>query len=312
MNKQKTYIITGAVGQLGLAMCRWLEKTDPDCKIIGIVKPSQKRRARNLSKKMKNFSFSTVDLKNKVFLKDLVFSHKPYAILHFAACTSVWESQARPYETVSNNIVPTLNILDTAREFSPDTHLLFCGSSESKLLNNVYGVSKHCSEALCDTYRKNFSLNVYTLVLYNFFSEFQKTSFFAGKILDYVSEGNFDKKLSVGNLNFFREWTYVDDVCGAIQVVLDSEKPDNYEVSSGHYMTAGGFGEAVFSFVGENFYEHIKVKEDLQRKNDSVIIQSDCKKIKKLGWNPNFSMQEAIKKILEYKNYERNIRFLIR
>ncbi|MGC8547646.1 MAG: UDP-sulfoquinovose synthase [Candidatus Micrarchaeia archaeon] len=78
-----------------------------------------------------DIKFIQGDVTNKEFMKKVIESEKPEAVVHFA------EQRSAPYSmidldhanyTISNNLVSTLNLIYLLKQLSPDTHLIKMGT----------------------------------------------------------------------------------------------------------------------------------------------------------------------------------------
>ncbi len=112
--KNKTVILTGHTGFKGSWLTMWLLKMGAN--VIGISKDIPTRPSMfKILKIKKNITHYSTDIRDFKKLQKIIFKHKPDFIFHLAAQSIVSKSYVDPEETVTTNVVGTMNILEALR-----------------------------------------------------------------------------------------------------------------------------------------------------------------------------------------------------
>ena len=113
--KNKTILVTGHTGFKGSWLTTWLLKLG--AKVIGVSKdiptnPSMFTEL-NLDSRIKHI---VADIRDLAKMKEIVGNEKPDFVFHLAAQAIVSTSYSDPVDTISTNVVGTMNILEALRD----------------------------------------------------------------------------------------------------------------------------------------------------------------------------------------------------
>ena len=92
-----------------------------------------------------------------------------------------------------------------------------------------------------------------------------------------------------------RDAIYIDDLAEAI-ALGEHCPPGDYNVGSGQEMDVNTIASVLNSFAGHN----PKIEHDLSKPTAIPARRVDCTKLKSLGWGPKVSMEEGLKKTLDW------------
>ena len=112
-------LITGCAGFIGFHLAKKLLKSNK--KVIGIdcidnYYPKKKKYQRlAILKKYNNFKFFKIDLKDFSKTDTLLDKYKIKVIVHLAAQPGVRISIKNPHNTLRQNLIPFINIIEMAR-----------------------------------------------------------------------------------------------------------------------------------------------------------------------------------------------------
>lgn len=316
----KTYLFTGITSQLGQMFTKVLSRST-DTYVIGLCRKESMGRAKEMFSEYNNVILVSAEKGEKTLVKGLLSLYRPDIVGHLAARSSVFESNQAPLQYFESNVEYTLSILDSVRSaqsstyrpkffnmssteiFGNSTGTLIEKRNESTPINpsNMYGASKAAAHLYVDTYREIYGIYANNIITANFTSEFQNTSFVASKIINYLL-GDKKEKLNLGNISSIRDWSYAEDIVGAILASLTPETSGNYCVASGNINTVEEFAQIAFSKFGINDYKnYINIENKLIRIGDTNFINIDCAKLKNLGWVPEHNTEQLINKIIKTK-----------
>ena len=117
--KNKTVLVTGHTGFKGSWLTVWLLKLG--AKVIGFSKDIPTHPSMfvelGLEKRIKHI---IGDIRDLTHLKDVITNEKPQFVFHLAAQAIVSTSYLEPTETITSNVVGTMNILEVLRNYSND------------------------------------------------------------------------------------------------------------------------------------------------------------------------------------------------
>ena len=229
-------LITGACGFIGYHLSKKL-LLNKKYKIFGIdnfdnyysVK-LKKKRLINL-KKIKNFSFKKIDIKN-IKLLDNYFNKKKFDIIfHLAAQAGVRYSIKNPKKYVDNNILGFFNLLEASKKnkvkkiFYASSSSVYGDSNsfplkEDQLLRakNLYSLSKEFNENLSAVYSKFNNLNLIGLRFFTAYGEWGRPDMM---MMKYILAKKTKSKFYLYNYgNHSRDFTYIDDLTSILKKMI--------------------------------------------------------------------------------------------
>ena len=316
-------VVTGCAGFIGFHLTKnLLEKNK---KIIGIdildkyYDPKKKRDRLRILKKYKNFKFIKIDL-NKY---DVIFSklknYKIQLIIHLAAQPGVRISIKNPHNTLKQNLVPFINILEIAR-IKKVKKFLFASSSsiygdtktypfvEKDTQNvpvSVYGATKLSNEIIASSYSKNFNMKTIGLRFFTVYGPYGRPDMAYYSFLDDLKK---NKKIKVFNKgNMLRDFTYVDDVVTGITNLI------NFNMKKNHDVINIGKGKPdqlmkLIKLIEVNYQKKFKIEYTKNIPNGDIKKTfSNVNKAKKLiKWSPKVNLDVGIKKFVNWYKLNSN------
>jgi dTDP-glucose 4,6-dehydratase len=181
-------------------------------------------------------TFLQGDIADRELVRKLLRTHKPRAIVHFAAESHVDRSIAGPADFVQTNVVGTWSLLEEARAYCPDESFRFLHVSTDEVYgslgpaepafteqtpyapNSPYAASKAASDHLVRAYHHTYGLPTLTTHCSNNYGPRQFPEKLIPLMIRNALEG---KPLPVyGDGGHVRDWLYVADHCAAVRLVL--------------------------------------------------------------------------------------------
>src|SRR3989344_6505296 len=126
-------LITGIQGFAGSYLAKYVIENNL-AEVHGIVR--EKKENELLKKIEKKIKFHECDVTEKEKLEKIVKEVKPEIIFHLAAQASVADSLKDPRKSFEVNLFGTMNLLEAVKKNSPETRIIWIGSSEE------YGVQE--------------------------------------------------------------------------------------------------------------------------------------------------------------------------
>ena len=160
----KKVLVTGGAGYIGSHACKALSKA-------GYVPITLDNLSTGWKDAVKFGPFEKVDLRDKDKVDNIFFKHSPIAVMHFAALSQVGESMKKPGLYWENNVMGSLNLIQSAVEHECKKFILSStcatyGDQDNVVLNedssqapiNAYGTSKRAVENILADYEAAFGL----------------------------------------------------------------------------------------------------------------------------------------------------------
>ena len=314
MANNNKVLVTGCAGFIGSHLAEKLladghEVIGVDCftKYYG---RSVKEKNIETINEHENFDFFEADLVDynlKELLEDIG------VVYHLAAQPGVRYSWEEFKEYSDNNILATQRLLDACKEEMP--RFIFASSSsvygntplpakETCPLNPIspYGLTKKFCEDLCTLYHENFEIPVLMLRYFTVYGPRQRPdmaiNIFAGKMLR-------GEPIQIyGDGKQSRDFTYVEDiVAGTILAGKSNLKSGTFNLGSGESITLNRLLELIGKAAGKtpNLDYTDSAIGDVMHTKASI---SNAKK--KLGYNPEFNIEDGIKKYVAW--YKQNLK----
>jgi dTDP-glucose 4,6-dehydratase len=193
------------------------------------------------------YHFVHGDIGNTALVAQLLAEHRPRAVVHFAAETHVDRSIAGPMAFVHTNVVGTMNLLETTRDYwcrldataaaefrflqvstdevygSLAAHAPACTEEHRYAPNSPYAASKAAADHLVRAYHRTYGLPTLTTHCPNNYGPRQ----FPEKLIPLMILNALHRKpLPVyGDGQHIRHWLHVQDHCVALRAVLQHGRP---------------------------------------------------------------------------------------
>ncbi len=257
------------------------------------------------------------DIKDKDRIFDIISKYRPEIIFHLAAQTLVNTAYINPSETLTTNIIGTINILDSSRYIN-DIEALFIASSDkaygisdslpyyetSKLEGKFpYDVSKSCADLISQMYFISYKLPIIITRMANIFGpgDLNFSRIIPGTIEAIIKKKDLDIR-SDGEM--IREYMYVKDVINAyIKLIenLNITKGNAFNLGSGNKMKVIELVDKISSILNQKITVNIK---NIAKGEIPEQYLSFNKISKLINWKPTYTLEKGIIETYEwYKNF---------
>jgi dTDP-glucose 4,6-dehydratase len=275
-------------------------------------------------------TFVQADIADSTVLTELLSTHQPRAIVHFAAESHVDRSIHGPEDFVQTNIVGTFRLLAAVRAYhkgldaKAQAAFRFLHVSTDEVYgslkqgdpaftekniyepNSPYSASKAASDHLVRAYHHTYGLPVLTTNCSNNYGPYH----FPEKLIPLmIVNALAGKPLPVyGDGMQIRDWLYVSDHCSAIRRVLEAGTP-------GETYNVGGWNEKPNIEIVKTIcalLDELRPKTDGSRYREQISYVTDrpghdrryaidASKIhKELGWRPQETFDSGIRKTVQW------------
>ena len=326
-----TILVTGAAGFIGSNfVLDWL-KTSSET-VINLDKLTYAGNRHNLATIQDDPRHTLVqgDIGDQSLVPQLLATHRPRAILNFAAESHVDRSIHGPGEFIQTNIVGTFHLLEAARDYwmqledAEKANFRFLHVSTDEVYgtltasdapfaeqnryepNSPYSASKAASDHLVRAWHHTYGLPVLTTNCSNNYGPYHFpeklipltiTNALAGKPLPIYGDG-----LQV------RDWLYVGDHCSGIRRVLEAGTiGETYNIGGWNEQTNISIVQKICALLDERHpraddtsyatqITHVKDRPGHDRR-----YAIDARKIEQqLGWRPAETFETGIRKTVDW------------
>jgi GDP-4-dehydro-6-deoxy-D-mannose reductase len=313
------YLITGFSGFVSRYFCEYLEKNKINAFVKGIDIQSCDFNFNTFENIQVNFE--KLNLLASGDIERVLAEFKPDYILHLASFSSVAASWKEPVESFQNNTNIFLNLVEALRKLNmKDTRILSVGSSEEygditdadlplkedHKINPIspYAVARVSQEYLSKIYSNGYEMDIVMTRSFNHIGPGQKSIFVVSSLSKQLAElkksGRSGGKIVAGDVSIVRDFTDVRDVVHAYYLLLkNGKKGQIYNVCSG----IGVSIKEVIDIMAKqlNMKVDINIEDRLIRPNDNrIIIGSNEKMKKEIGWNNSIPLEQSLSDILSY------------
>jgi dTDP-glucose 4,6-dehydratase len=326
-----TILVTGGAGFIGANfILDWLANSDES--VINLDKLTYAGNLMSLERLADDarYTFVRGDIADSQVVDQLLATHRPRAVLNFAAESHVDRSIHNPQTFIETNVVGTFHLLESVRAYwqslSPQAkgefRLLHVSTDEvyGSLAvhdpaftedhpyepNSPYSASKAASDHLVRAYHHTYGLPVLTTNCSNNYGPRHFPEKLIPLIIVKALEG---EDLPVyGDGQQVRDWLYVTDHCCAIRTVLEAGKPgQTYNIGGWNEKTNLDIVHGVCALLdelspradGQPYTSQIKHVADRPGHDRRYAI--DASKIEReLGWMPAETFETGIRKTVRW------------
>lgn len=309
-------LITGITGFVGSHLAEALIARG-GVEVYGTVRWRSKRD--NIAHLADSVRLVECELKDPNSVARMIDEVRPGWVFHLAAQSFVPTSWNAPADTLQNNIIGQVNLLEAIRRSGIECRIQIAGSSEEYGLVyedelpisednplrplSPYAVSKVAQDMMGYQYFKSYGLDIVRTRAFNHTGprrgEVFVTSNFAKQIAE-IEAGKRERVLEVGNLAARRDFTDVRDVVRAYILVLEMGEPGEvYQVCSGKAYSIYQVVEMLLALSSKE----IKVIQDpaRMRPSDVPVLQGTYEKLARAtGWHPEIPFEKTLEDLLSY------------
>ena len=106
--------------------------------------------------------------------------------------------------------------------------------------------------------------------------------------------------MRLGNIDAKRDWGHAKDYTRAMWLMLQQQVPDDYVVATGRTTSVREMCKIAFEHVGLNPDKHVVIDPAFYRPAEVDVLLGSPEKAKKiLGWEPQITLEEMIREMVE-------------
>ena len=305
-------LLTGIAGFAGSFLAEHL-LSEPAIELHGVVH----RHDRRIQHLRGHVELHRGDLRNALWVSELVQTVQPDHVIHLAAWSDVGGSWQQPWTTYELNIHCQLNLLEALRRWQPECRVLVVSSNEVYGLvrptdlpigedtplrpNSPYGVSKVAQDMMAFQYWNSHRLPIVRARSFNHLGPGQSDDFAASAFARQIAEielGQREPMVSVGNLTTERDFTDVRDVVRAYWLLATRGQPGEcYNVGSGRPCAIRWLLDTLLDLTPVQV--EVQIDRDRLRPSDVPCSYCDNRKVAAAtGWQPTIDLRDSLHDLL--------------
>ncbi|WP_430809871.1 MULTISPECIES: NAD-dependent epimerase/dehydratase family protein [unclassified Carboxylicivirga] len=298
-------LVTGGAGFIGSAVVPLLQKEGYDVFVLD-----------NLSFGSRDFidvnddHFYLTDIRDKKAVEKAILEIQPDIVVHLAAIHFIPYCNQHPYEAADTNIRGTMNILDAIKQVKGLKKLFFASTAavypiydeavsekhEQHPLD-IYGLSKLTGEHLCSGFYLDTGIDTIVCRFFNAFGPNETNPHLIPEVEKQLREGL--RTINLGNLTPKRDFIHTHDMANAVKTLL-AQKDIGFDVFNLGRGIEYSVVEIVEAFARQlNEKVQINVDQARVRKVERQHLLADVTKLKKIGWEPVWGIDEGIKNLID-------------
>lgn len=242
----KNMLVTGGAGFIGANFIHYINKTQPEIKIVNLDKLTYAGSLENLENlaKPEQHQFIKGDICNVKLITEILTKHNIDTIVHFAAESHVDRSISGPAAFIQSNLIGTFSLLEAARmhwlnndnrdqqscrfhHISTDEVFGSLNASDPLFTETTayqprspYSASKAGSDHLVDAYYHTYGLPITLSNCSNNYGPRQHSEKLIPTIINACLA---EKAIPIyGNGSNIRDWLYVEDHCKGIWLIIEN------------------------------------------------------------------------------------------
>lgn len=313
-------LITGITGQDGYYLSKQL--LEKGYQVHGLVRRSSNINTFRIDPLIAEYGSSGQlklyysDLLDSSSLTNLINKILPEEIYNLAAQSHVAVSFKNPIYSTQTGTLGTITILESIRNIEKPIKFYQASSSEmfgginNQLLDensllypkSPYAAAKVFSHHITKVYRESYGLFAVNGILFNHESPLRGETFVTRKITQAVGRIylNLQEKLTLGNLDAFRDWGFAGDYTKGMYQMMQYVEPSDWVLATGETHTVKEFAQKAFEFVGLEWSNFVETSEKYMRPNEvEHLLGNPERSIKELGWKLETSFDDLVKMMVE-------------
>ncbi|MGI9261913.1 MAG: NAD-dependent epimerase/dehydratase family protein [Woeseiaceae bacterium] len=295
--KDKKYLVTGATGFIGRAVCQKL--LDAGAVVHGLAR-------REAPIESDRWTYSALDLADAAAVDDVFSTVRPEFVIHLASCVTGKREVNWVRETMLGNLVSAVHVM-TAAQANGVEKCVMAGSLEEPdetearpVPASPYAASKWSASAYSRMMHALYGLNLGVARIFMVYGPGQQDT---NKLVPYVclsaNRGQAPQLMSGGRPV---DWIFIDDAAeGLIRMAHAGPVDGSYvDLGSGQLVTTGDIAERICSIADSGVTPDFGAVPD--RAMEQVRVADAEATETELGWTPATGLDKGLE--ITYRWYQ--------
>ena len=305
--KKKIILVTGGAGFIGSHLCRRLLSKNHkviclDNLFTGTLKNIEEFENNN------NFEFVNHDITNPFYIDDLD------EIYNLACPASPIHYQSNPIKTVKTCTIGVINILGLAKRNKakilqastsevygdPEIHPQkedYNGNVNTLGYRSCYDEGKRCSETLFMDYKREHSLNIRIVRIFNTYGP-NMTKHDGRVVSNFILQALNNENITIyGDGTQTRCFQFIDDLVDGLIKMMNSDFVGPVNLGNPTEMSMNDLAKKIIKLTSSSsniIYKELPEDDPKRRRPDISLA------ISKLGWIPVIDLETGLKKTINY------------
>ncbi|MCC0035265.1 MAG: GDP-mannose 4,6-dehydratase [Hoeflea sp.] len=303
MSKRRLLVV-GSQGFVGTNLLKAVQARHSDFDLLDFIDPQNGEKA---------------DIRCAEAVERTVSLAKADSIIHLAAVALPQQAKQDPTSAWMTNVIGTLNIAIAITRSSPESHLIWSGSSEAYGYSfntlqgplvegtelqpsSAYGATKAAGDIMLRQMMYD-GLKATVFRPFNHTGPGQTSNYvvpaFAEQIA-MIEAGLRDPIIKVGNLEAERDFLHVSDIINAYLLAVDNpsvSRGQTYNISTGSPVSIGRILNELLSMSSGKI--EVEIDPARYKPNPVPIASGNYAKLNRdLGWHPSMDLREIVSSVL--------------
>ena len=296
---KKKALIFGVTGQDGIFLSELLIKKNYS------VFATLRRKNNYLSRKIK--LIFKKKLSEKIIF-NIVKKVRPNKIYFLIGQSNSNISFLDPKKTFETNFNYFANVVEACIKLKIKPNIFYASSGEifgsnKKQINektkkkplNPYALAKYISVIYSKYMSNYYNLNISTGILFNHDSEYRSKGNLSSKIINYLNNNNFKKKLELGNIDVNRDFGLAKEYVLAMYKISQQKKRDDFIIATGKPINVRNLVKYAFKIKNLDYRKYVNIDRKKFSKSEIKFKSVNISKIKKLKWFPKYTLFDLVK-----------------
>lgn len=317
----KKIIITGVAGFIGSHIAESLLREGVE--VIGIDNLNNYYPVKIKNNNLKNlqlyktFNFIRLDITDEKGVNKIIKDHTPDYLIHCAARAGVRASLENPLIYTKTNIYGSQILLEAIKKYSPKTKSILLSSAsvygvqskipfeESMLPNptSPYGVTKYSMELIARQYFDYYHLPILIIRPFSIYGPGGRPDMAPMLLIKYAEQNKTFIQFG-SNCDNQRDWTYIDDFVGGINLIISKYNFKSFEIINlGNNKPVGidTFIKIEKKLIKRYLNKNLKIVHKGRGPEELPVTFANINKAKRLfGYKPMTTIERGLQKLFEY------------
>lgn len=314
--RSKKVLVTGGLGFVGSSLSIRLAEAGAEVLIVDNMLPRQGGNLFNIEPVKDKVKVNISDIRNPTSMNHLV-KGMDY-IFHIAGQVNHVDSVKNPLNDLSINVEGTLVLMEALRMNNPEARVIFTGTrgeygssltlpvAENHAINpiGIYAITNFAAERIVLTYHNLHHIKSVCLRITNTFGPRHQMAHDEYGVFNWFIRKAMDNEIIpiFGDGRILRDYLYIDDLTESMLAIAGSEKVygEVYNIGSGVPLSFVDLAKKIIAIAGTGKVDYTEFTSE-RKALEPGDYYADISKIKAaIGWKPEISLDDGIKRTIEY------------